>query len=58
MNWYKQAKVIDLSDDPNIAYPLICPTCKRFGTIDDQGNKTWKYYYQMNPVEQKESELV
>jgi len=58
MNWYKIAKVIDYSDNPLISNPLLCPTCKRWGTSDDNNKIIWKHYYQMPPEEQKEVDNI
>jgi hypothetical protein len=58
MNWYKRAKVIDNSDDPQIAYPLLCSTCKRWGTTDVENKLVWKYYIDMTLQERLEVDRI
>ena len=59
MSWYKESKLSNLSTDPNqYAEPIICSSCNRWQTKDNQGNIVWKYYYNMTQEEQAEMNQV
>ena len=57
MNWYKTAKIRDMSQDL-MPQPVICDICKRWGTINENGDHTWKYYYEMTPEEQEQVNAI
>lgn len=53
-NWYKEAKLADLSKTPGRAEPVVCQKCSRWLTHNEEGNPAWKFYYNMKPAEQAE----
>jgi hypothetical protein len=61
MNWYRQAKLLDVDPTEKRKTYVRCSTCNKFKTFEDGENEedvVWKSFEEMNEEERKNLEIA